>query len=155
VDPSSEQSCSEASIKAFQATYADELGSKGLNWRHVFYQRAKEERLLKELGLVSPTAAAGAPVFEAIQAAEQTAPEAGKPETGSGEMMGLSRLQWNRNRKAIMDVLNDFIAKSVTKAQATVLLSGIGLSEANVQMLLADAEDGTVDSVKEEPVNGG
>jgi hypothetical protein len=49
-----------------------------------------------------------------------------------------------------MDVLNDFIAGKVSKAQATVLLSGIGLSEANVTMLLDDAEDGTVDTAPSE-----
>jgi lambda family phage portal protein len=56
VDPATEQSSSQAAITAMQATYADELGAKGLNWRHVFYQRAKEEQLLKTLGLTSPTA---------------------------------------------------------------------------------------------------
>jgi lambda family phage portal protein len=149
VDPQSEQQSSEASIKAFQTTYADELGAKGMNWRHVFYQRAKEEALLKQLGLISPTAVEGASVVEAINTAAQSSPES-KPQTGSGEMGGLSRLQWQRNRKAIMDVLNDFIAGKVSKAQATVLLSGIGLSEANVTMLLDDAEDGTVDTAPSE-----
>jgi lambda family phage portal protein len=60
VDPATEQSSTEAAITAFQSTYSEELGSLGRNWRHVFYQRAKEERLLKKLGLVSPNAAIAA-----------------------------------------------------------------------------------------------
>lgn len=54
VDPSTEQSASEASIKAFQSTYQDELSGRGANWRRVFEQRAREEKLLKKLGLTSP-----------------------------------------------------------------------------------------------------
>lgn len=158
VDPQSEQTSSENGIKAMQTTYADELGAKGLNWRHVFYQRAKEEELLKRLGLVSPTAIAGVTVAEKMAAAsadlataQSTATEGGSVQAsaGSGEMMGLSRLQWQRNRKAIMDVLNDFGSGKITKAQATVLLSGLGLSGDNVLMLLTDAVDGSVDSLSE------
>lgn len=158
VDPQSEQTSSENGIKAMQTTYADELGAKGLNWRHVFYQRAKEEELLSRLGLVSPTAIAGVTVAEKtakasadLATAKSTAAEGGSVQAsaGSGEMMGLSRLQWQRNRKAIMDVLNDFGSGTVTKAQATVLLSGLGLSADNVLMLLTDAVDGSVDSISE------
>lgn len=53
VDPQNEQSASEASIKANQSTYQEELGSRGRNWRNTFYQRAKEEKLRKALGLLS------------------------------------------------------------------------------------------------------
>ena len=56
VDPGVEQSSSEASIAAFQSTYAEELGSRGSNWRQVFYQRAKEQELLKKLKLVQDEA---------------------------------------------------------------------------------------------------
>lgn len=54
VDPSTEQSASEASIKAFQSTYQDELSGRGHNWRRVFEQRAREEKMLEKLGLTSP-----------------------------------------------------------------------------------------------------
>lgn len=152
VDPQAEQTSSEAGIKAFQTTYLDELGSRGKNWRHVFYQRAKEEALLKELGLVSPAAAIAAEAAAKQQSGTQ--PEQ-QIQQGSGEMMGLSRLQWQRNRKAITDVLKDFISQSISKAQATVLLSGLGLSADNVTALLDDAADGQIDSVPaEEPVAG-
>jgi lambda family phage portal protein len=57
VDPTSEQQASENAINAFQSTYAAELGSKGDNWRYIFYQRAKENALLKKLGLQTPAQA--------------------------------------------------------------------------------------------------
>jgi len=147
VDPQAEQTSSEAGIKAFQTTYMDELGSRGKNWRHVFYQRAKEERLLASLGLVSPAASVAA---EASANLAPSGEQAAQVQQGSGEMMGLSRLQWQRNRKAIMDVLKDVISGAITQAQATVLLSGLGLSAENVSALLADAADGQVESVPQE-----
>jgi len=222
VDPQSEQQSSEAGIKAFQTTYLDELAGRGKNWRQVFYQRAKEESLLKQLGLTSPAAieagavaepattgadgaapavnvaatalngaqvtslveilsqvAAGAMPKDSAKAViaasfptlpqqlvaaiidpilpgsvsadgEPQAPQAPGQAAGSGEMMGLSRLQWQRNRKAIMDVLKDVMAGAISQAQATVLLSGLGLSGDNVTLLLQDAADGTVDSVPAE-----
>ena len=36
-----------------QSTYQTELGSRGRNWRQVFHQRAKEERLKDQLGLTT------------------------------------------------------------------------------------------------------
>jgi hypothetical protein len=214
VDPQAEQQSSEAGLKAFQTTYLDELAGRGKNWRQVFYQRAKEEALLKQLGLISPAvieaeaaptttgdsqpvvqdlALNGAQVTSLVeiitQVAAGTMPKEsaksilgaafpafdpmqisgiidpiqagsvsvdGGPQpvqqaaTGSGEMMGLSRLQWQRNRKAIMDVLKDVMANAITQAQATVLLSGLGLSAENVSALLADAADGQVESVPQE-----
>ena len=54
VDITAEQHASELSINALQSTYADEIGKKGGSWRRNFYQRAKEEKLKKELGLVTP-----------------------------------------------------------------------------------------------------
>lgn len=54
VDPQNEQKAATEAINNFQASYAEELGALGKNWRHVFYQRAKEEQLLKKLKLSSP-----------------------------------------------------------------------------------------------------
>jgi lambda family phage portal protein len=179
VDPQAEQTSSELSIKAFQTTYADELGAKGLNWRHVFYQRAKEERLLKSLGLVSPTAISGLPVSQAEQQAQQAAqpqPDAGGTESpasagnappgqaaapeaqqveqalsATGEMMGLSRLQWQRNRKAIMDVINDLTSSAISNAQAVVLLSGLGLKRETIEYLIEDVNQDIPRQQEEQP----
>jgi lambda family phage portal protein len=53
VDPQSEQTASDAALTSFQSTYQHELGQRGKNWRNVFYQRAKEEKLKRQLGLVT------------------------------------------------------------------------------------------------------
>jgi lambda family phage portal protein len=54
VDPSVEQQTAQAAIDNMMSTYQSELGSRGKNYRSVFYQRAKEERLLKKLQLQTP-----------------------------------------------------------------------------------------------------
>jgi len=70
--------------------------------------------------------------------------------TGTGEMSGLSTLQFNRNRKAITKTLDDLAAGSISEAAARVFLSSIGMSPDNVEALIADAKDGTVDTPLEE-----
>jgi lambda family phage portal protein len=83
------------------------------------------------------------------QAQAETEAQAAEP-IASGEFMGLSRMQWNRNRKAIMDVLKDYASGSITRNIAQVFLSGVGLSPENVKLLLDDASDGSVDSIPED-----
>jgi capsid protein len=137
VDPQSEQASAEQSIKTFMSDYQTELGSRGRSYRAVFYQRAKEERLRKQLGLLTP---------EEMQIAA-TAPPAEQPAAvGTGEMAGLSRLQWKRNGKAIEDVLSGLVDGSITSTKASVLLSTLGLSQANIDALIADASDGTIET---------
>lgn len=70
VDPSTEQSSSEASIKAFQSTYQDELSGRGANWKRVFEQRAREEKMLKKLGLTSPAGQEQADAASKMQTSE-------------------------------------------------------------------------------------
>jgi lambda family phage portal protein len=53
VDPQSEQTASEMALNSFTDTYANVLGSRGRSYRSVFYQRAKEDRLRKKLGLLT------------------------------------------------------------------------------------------------------
>lgn len=138
VDPQVEQTSAQASIDNFQSTYAQELGALGRQWRSVFYQRAKEERLKAQLGLVKP----GETPMPITMPGDET-----EAALGSGEMMGLSRLQWKRNRKAIEDVLADFVTGVVTETKAMVLLGGLGLNADSIAALLADAKDGSVDSL--------
>ena len=61
-------------------------------------------------------------------------------------MMGLSTLQFNRNRKAIAKTLEDLASKTISQTQARVFLSSIGMSAENVEALINDAIDGTVDT---------
>jgi hypothetical protein len=65
-------------------------------------------------------------------------------------MMGLSTLQFNRNRKAITKTLNELASGVITEAAARVFLSSVGMSEASVQALIDDAKDGSVDTLPAE-----
>jgi lambda family phage portal protein len=145
VDPDSEQKAAESSLNSFTDTYQSVVGSKGKSFRSVFYQRAKEERLRLKLGLLTAdekTAQMMAQQTGATTPADEIAQdEAG----GTGEWMGLSRLQWNRNRKALTDVLNGLADGSMSKALAEAQLAMIGLSQKNIDAIVADASDGTVD----------
>jgi hypothetical protein len=155
VDPQSEQAASDAALTSFQSTYQDELGQRGKNWRNVFYQRAKEEKLKRQLGLVTKDMAN----VEASQAeAQQMAATSANPNGDAtanrpaGEMANTSRLQWGRNRKAIEDILSEFIAGTASETKARVMLQTLGLTEATATMLIQDAQDGTVDTdLSEEP----
>jgi hypothetical protein len=142
VDPATEQASSQNSIAANQATYADELGANGKNWRHVFYQRQKEEALLKKLGLTSPAAQA-----QALQAAQNANMEAIKPaanqDSAGGEMAALSTLQFKRNRKAIETILTELQEGKVTESKAKTYLSSIGLSPQTIDALIQDSLDGS------------
>lgn len=146
VDPASEQSAASDSIAKYMSTYQDELGSRGRSWRATFYQAAKERKLRMQLGLLTQeeqtaqmmaaqTGATG-PQDEAVAAEESQ---------GSGEWMGLSRLQWQRNRKALGDVLNGLTDGTMSPALARAQLSMIGLSEKNIEAIIADTSDGVVD----------
>lgn len=135
VDPQNEQAASSASIDAYQSTYQEELGARGRNWRSVFYQRQKEEALKKKLGLIAPDIALA-------QAEADTAAQA----QAAGDMMGLSRLQWKNNRKAINDVLYELAAGTITPERANADLTSIGLNPQSIQSLIADTTDGIVDT---------
>lgn len=149
VDPQSEQSASDSALTSFQSTYQDELGQRGKNWRNVFYQRAKEERLKRTLGLVSAdmaqidNAQAEAQQMAATGAAVAADTTANQP---AGEMADMSRLQWGRNRKAIEDILAELIAGTASETKARVFLQTLGLTEATATSLIVDAMDGKVDT---------
>lgn len=147
VDPQSEQSASDAALNSYQSTYQDELGQRGKNWRNVFYQRAKEERLKRQLGLVTADMASiDATQAEAQQMAAASATPDATANKPAGEMSGMSRLQWGRNRKAIEDVLAEFVAGTSSETKTRVMLQTLGLTEATATMLIQDAQDGTVDT---------
>lgn len=64
--------------------------------------------------------------------------------SGTGEFAGLSRMQWNRNRKAIEDVLKELAAGTTSDTKARVFLSGIGLAAESIDALITDAMDGVI-----------
>lgn len=145
VDPQNEQQASEASINGLQSTYQDELGKRGYSWRKVFYQRAKEEQLKRDLGLATldeKELATRSTANDAIDSEESPVP-ASQP---TGEMAGLSTLQFRRNSKAIFETLDKLASGEMTETQARVFLASVGMAESSVDALIADASDGTIDT---------
>lgn len=158
VDPSVEQSTAESALQSFTDTYANVLGARGRSFRSVFYQRAKEERMRKKLGLITPEERQQQ--ISAAQTQQATTPQAITPQgeeqrqAGTGEMMGLSTLQFNRNRKAILKTIEDLASGSLSETQARVFLSSIGMNPDSVEALIKDASDGSVDApIAEEATN--
>jgi lambda family phage portal protein len=82
----------------------------------------------------------------AVAVQEAAAGSEAEAATPTGEFAGITRQQWNRNRKAIKDVLDEMIAGTTSEAAARVFLGGIGLSPASIDALIADAKDGTVET---------
>ena len=157
VDPQSEQAASDAALTSFQSTYQDELGQRGKNWRNVFYQRAKEERLKRQLGLVTAdqanienTQAEAQQMAATGAAATEAAGGNATSNQPAGEMSDMSRLQWGRNRKAIEDVLAELIAGTASETKTRVFLQSLGMTESTANALIEDASDGTVDSLPAE-----
>jgi len=149
VDPMSEQQAAESSLKSFTNTAQNVLGSRGLSYRSVYYQAAKERKLRLKLGLLTPeeqTTQMMAAQTGAAGPADDAAAIAQEAEGGTGEWMGLSRLQWNRNRKALTDVLNGLADGSMSQALAEAQLAMIGLSQKNIDAIIADASDGVIDN---------
>ena len=153
VDPTSEQNAAQASIDKFMSTYQDEIGARGGSWRAKFYQAAKEKKLRLKLGLLTTeeqtsqmmaaqTGAAG-PLDEVAIAQEKS---------GTGEWMGLSRLQLKNNDKALNDILNGLADGSMSQAVGAAKLAMIGMSQKNIDAVIADASDGRVDQPLPEEV---
>lgn len=145
VDPESEQKSAEGAVNAHMSTLQEVIGSRGGSWRATLYQAAKEKKLRMELGLLTADEQT-AQMMAAQTGAEGPADAVQAEQAGSGEWMGLSRLQWNRNRKALTDVLNGLSDGSMSPELATAQLSMIGLSQKNINAIVADASDGTVDN---------
>lgn len=146
VDPMSEQQAAESALGSFTDTYQNVVGSKGGSWRGRFYQRAKEERLRLKLGLLTADEKTSQMMAQQTGATTPADDIAAEEEAGTGEWMGLSRQQWNRNRKALTDVLNGLSDGSMSTALAEAQLAMIGLSKKNIDAIVADASDGHVNN---------
>lgn len=158
VDPMSEQQAAESALNSFTDTAQNVLGARGLSYRAVYYQAAKERKLRLKLGLLTPeeqTTQMMAAQTGASGPADDAAALAEEDQGGTGEWMGLSRLQWNRNRKALTDVLNGLADGSMSTALAEAQLAMIGMAQKNIDAIIADATDGIVDNPlpEEEPAN--
>ena len=153
VDPMSEQSASEAAINSFTDTAQRVCGARGMSYRAVYYQRMKEDRLRKKLGLLTESertaqmmaAQTGAigPVDEVNASAEGELVE-----SVGGEFMGMKRRDWLNIRKAVRDVQKDFIEGKSTETFARTELAMLGVPEQFANSLIDDARDGSVDNVE-------
>jgi hypothetical protein len=65
----------------------------------------------------------------------------------SGVYMGLSTQQWNRNRKAIQKTLDELAVGTMSEATARVFLASVGMPKDDIDTLIKDAVDGSVETV--------
>jgi hypothetical protein len=86
------------------------------------------------------------PAMVEAQATAASAEDASENPAPTGEMANLSTLQFTRNRKAIKKILDELANGETSESAARVYLGGIGLTEASVNALIADALDGQVDT---------
>lgn len=70
------------------------------------------------------------------------------PTAPTGEMAGLGRRQWQNNRKAINDVLQDVIAGTTSEVMAKELLQSLGVPAERAQVFIDDAKDGKMDDAE-------
>jgi len=81
---------------------------------------------------------------------QKTGQESGNVSTSEAEnsakWQGISRLQWNRNRKAMADVLRDYMQGNTTRQVAEVLLRSIGMPDQDIKAVLDDASDGSLET---------
>jgi hypothetical protein len=113
-------------------------GSDAIHWRDILPLVLPASTTLS---LQDPTA------MEAVAAK----PATGEPGTGTegeaakptGEFADISTQQWTRNRKAIQKVLDELTAGQTSEAAARVFLGGVGLTEQSIDVLVADALDGS------------
>jgi hypothetical protein len=150
VDPVAEQQSSENAINAFQSTYEDELGGKNKNWRHVFYQRAKEEKLLKQLGLVSPTAEraalAEAQMGQAAVSMANVAGQTGEPvEGGTGVDVAATALN-GAQVTSLVEVINQVASGAMPKPSAMAVLKSAfpSFSDQQIAQIIDPIVPGTV-----------
>lgn len=84
----------------------------------------------------------------ALEVQKQQSADANNPALapGTGELANASRRQFQNNQKAITDLLTALIDDSMSEARVRVGLSALGLSSANVDLLIQDALDGAIDT---------
>jgi lambda family phage portal protein len=145
VDPSSEQTAASESLGTFMSTYQDELGARGRSWRATFYQAAKERRLRIRLGLLTAEEQTSQMMATQTGAEGPADAVAAEESHGTGEWMGLSRLQLKNNDKALNDILTGLADQTMSTAVGEAKLAMIGMSQKNIAAVIADVTDGVID----------
>ena len=138
VDPVKEQKASEASINANQSTLRDELAKKGLNWKDIITQRAKELEALRDMGLAS-SASSSTSSGDGVEVPVVD----GDVEAGVITDQTLNGAQIT----ASLDVLAKMHAGEIAPDAATELLVAVGLPrEAVIPMI---SSQGSLPAIKE------
>jgi hypothetical protein len=106
---------------------------------------------LKVGGAENQPGASGQPGAQTNQNAGAPVPDLGNvsktEQEQGGEWLGITTVQWRRNRKAITDVLTDFARGKLKRNVAKVLLRSIGIPDRGIETILDDASDGQIDSM--------
>lgn len=79
--------------------------------------------------------------------------EAGAEQAGAADSpswLGLNRIEWQRVRKNVVEVLSDYATGKTKKSVAKMLLGALGIPPSGVQTLLLDIQDGQLDSLPPE-----
>jgi lambda family phage portal protein len=70
----------------------------------------------------------------------------GEPAKAGAEMVGVKRSDWKNSRKAINDILKEMTSKTISEQRARLELDAIGIPPAKIDLYVADALDGTVET---------
>jgi len=148
IDPQATAASRETNLRSGLVSIPTLYAEDGRDWRAEMAKQAESLGLTLEAfqtrlaDVIYPPAAQPA-------IAAPTAPVASDPLAADSapvaEFGGLSRLQWQRNRKAINDVLQELIAGTTTPAAAQLYLESIGLSSDKAAALITDAQDRVID----------
>lgn len=150
IDPQKTASARQTNLSTGMTSYATEYAVDGRDWRTEFAKQAEclgmtFEEFQASMRLktfppqpLPPMTTGGAP-------GTPTEGTAGDDATPVAEFGGLSRMQWQRNRKAIRDVLDGLISGTETPASAQLFLESIGLSAEKAAALIQDTQDKVID----------
>lgn len=135
IDPQKTQSARADALKTGMTSFATEYAADGRDWRTEFATQAKclgmtFDQYQKMITRTLFPDTAGGSAATSIEAEDNT-PVA--------EFGGLSRRQWQNNRKAIHDVLDELIIGDVSEPMAKIMLESLGLTRDKCDSLIEDA----------------
>lgn len=134
-DPSSDASTAISLVNAGLMLDSQYLEQRGVDPDWFYEEMDKQIERRKKWGTVSQETAT---VMSNAAAEPKTDDVGGTDTVASKAFMGLSRMQWKNNGKAMMDVARQYNAGDITRTQAGVMLSGLGLSPEDIEMWLGD-----------------
>lgn len=141
VDPTSEQSAAEAAIKSNTTTVQNVCGGKGMSWRAVYYQRAKEEALRKKLGLLTEQE------ITAQMMARQTESNAPVDSTGGEASVDVASLALNGAQvTSLVDVITQVGTGAMPKETAKPVLKAAfpSFSDELIASIIDPIEPGSI-----------